>query len=196
MAPRRPLFGTLLLALAVVLAQLGALSCEGDTLRLRGSVACLDCAAGHDLSGVVVAVKCAGDDGTGLHAAQTDGRGNFNVAMPASASACAARVLGAAEQLCAPQRLTVARVVPGRRLGSSYYALGSHLAFFTGCGPSVSSAGATTTLAASDQREPMPPAMQTPVGSLPRAEGNSPPFGMGGLPLIYFFPFLPIIGIP
>jgi hypothetical protein len=47
MAPRSPLVwirGGLFLLVAIVL---GALS--GETLR--GSVACLDCAAGHDLSG-------------------------------------------------------------------------------------------------------------------------------------------------
>nr|ACG41812.1 hypothetical protein [Zea mays] len=88
--PRLPLVGALLLLLAVAL---GAVPCESAALRLRGSVACLDCDEEHDLSGVVVAVKCAGDDdgGAGLHAAQTDGRGNFDVAVPAAASASGAR---------------------------------------------------------------------------------------------------------
>ena len=52
MAPRFPLVlvGALLLLLAVAL---GAVPCESAAAapRLRGSVACLDCAAGHDLSG-------------------------------------------------------------------------------------------------------------------------------------------------
>ena len=48
MAPRVPLVGALLLLLAVAL---GAVPCESAAPRLRGSVACLDCAAGHDLSG-------------------------------------------------------------------------------------------------------------------------------------------------
>uniref|UniRef100_A0A453CQ00 Uncharacterized protein n=1 Tax=Aegilops tauschii subsp. strangulata TaxID=200361 RepID=A0A453CQ00_AEGTS len=39
--------GRRLLLLAVVLSQLGALSCQ----TLRGSVTCLDCPAGHHLSG-------------------------------------------------------------------------------------------------------------------------------------------------
>uniref|UniRef100_A0A0A9B6G8 Uncharacterized protein n=1 Tax=Arundo donax TaxID=35708 RepID=A0A0A9B6G8_ARUDO len=203
MAPRLPLVGALLLLLllAVVLAQLGALSCEGDSLRLRGFrrlPRALDCAAGQDLSGVVVAAKCAGDDGTGLPAAESDVRGDFEMAMPASASPCAARVLGATEQLCAPQGLTVARVVPERRHGSSY-ALGSRLAFFTRCGASGFSAGVVTTTAAGDQgHAPRVPASRPKpsAGSTPRAGGKSPPIGMGGLPLIYFFPFLPIIGIP
>jgi hypothetical protein len=42
--PRLPL----VLLLIVVL---GALSCKGEASRLHGSVTCLDCAAGHDLSG-------------------------------------------------------------------------------------------------------------------------------------------------
>jgi hypothetical protein len=42
--PRLPL----VLLLTVVL---GALSCKGEASRLHGSVTCLDCAAGHDLSG-------------------------------------------------------------------------------------------------------------------------------------------------
>ncbi|OEL12796.1 hypothetical protein BAE44_0026185 [Dichanthelium oligosanthes] len=222
MAPRLlPLVVVALLLLVLAVAVQG----EGDAPRLRGSVACLDCAAGHDLSGVVVAVKCAGgyggDDGAGLHAAQTDGRGAFDVAMPTAASLssppatpCAARVLGGTEQLCAPRGLAVARVVPDRAPGSSY-ALGSRLAFFTRCRPASggSAAVATTMDAADDQQQqgqgdaprvrvpeprPMPPAMRTPASPPPRAGGNdSPPFGMGGgLPLIYFFPFIPIIGIP
>lgn len=163
MAPRR-----LLLLLAVVLAQLGALACE----TLRGAVTCLDCAPGRDLSGVVVAVKCGVGDGAGLHAAQTDDCGNFEVAVPAAqaASRCAARVLGGPEQLCAPQRFTVARVVAaGQEPGS--YVLGSRLAVFTRCG-----------------------ALATMVAR-PRAGRSSPPYDLG-LPLIYFFPFIPIIGIP
>nr|CAB3446792.1 unnamed protein product [Digitaria exilis] len=208
-APRLPLVGALLLVLTAL-----AVSSEGGAAapRLRGSVACLDCAAGHDLSGVVVAVKCAGDDG--LRAAQTDGRGAFDVAVPAVASPtpCAARVLGGTEQLCAPRGLAVAHVVPAGRMpdpssSSSSYALGSRLAVFTRCRPATGGSAAATTMDAPDQQQQprvpaarrMPPAVQTPVvGAPPRAGGNaSPPFGMGsGLPLIYFFPFVPIIGIP
>lgn len=46
--PRLPLVGALLLLLAVAL---GAVPCESAALRLRGSVACLDCDEEHDLSG-------------------------------------------------------------------------------------------------------------------------------------------------
>lgn len=46
--PRLPLAGALLLLLAVAL---GAVPCESAALRLRGSVACLDCDEEHDLSG-------------------------------------------------------------------------------------------------------------------------------------------------
>ncbi|KAG8070914.1 hypothetical protein GUJ93_ZPchr0006g45533 [Zizania palustris] len=183
---RHGLLLVVILQLAVVHAQRG----EGDTLR--GSVACLDCAPDHDLSGVVVAVKCR--DGAGLRAAQTDGRGNFNVVVPAGGqqpSPCAARVLGGADQLCAPERLTVSPVVAGREPGS--YALGSRLAVFTRC-------GALAKMAASGDQTPAQPRVprtprQTPAASPPRAGGTIPPFGPG-LPLIYFFPFLPIIGIP
>ena len=167
--------------------------------------------------GVVVAVRC----GAGiLRAAQTDARGAFDVAMPAaaaptsssSATPCAARILGATEQLCAPRGLAVARVVPARAASpASSYALGSPLAFFTArCRPasaSGASAVATTTDAAPDQQrqrvpppaQPALPEMQAPVGAPPRAGGDTslPPFGVGGgLPLIFFFPFIPIIGIP
>lgn len=219
MAPRLTLVGAHLLLLVL------AVSGEGDAPRLRGSVACLDCAAGHDLSGVVVAVKCAGDGGGAgaLHAAETDGLGAFDMAMPAAVSSsgasgatpCAARVLGATEHLCAPRGLAVARVVPARAPGSSsssHYALGSRLAVFTRCRQTTGGgSAAATTMDAPDRqqgdaprvaapRRPMPPALQTPpvVSAPPRAGGNgSPPFGMGGgLPLIYFFPFIPIIGIP
>ncbi|CAN6272921.1 unnamed protein product [Urochloa humidicola] len=211
MARRLPLAGALLLVLAL------GVSSEGDephAPRLRGSVACLDCAAGHDLSGAVVAVRCAGDGG--LHAAHTDALGAFDVAMPAAAPSstpCAARILGATtEQLCAPGGLAVARVVPapGAPGPSSSYALGSRLAVFTRCGQATGGGGsavAATTMDARDRQDAprvpelrsMPPAMQTPVvRAAPRAGGNGspPPYGVGGVPLIFFFPFIPIIGIP
>ncbi|KAM0889545.1 hypothetical protein ACQ4PT_027624 [Festuca glaucescens] len=196
MAPRPPLVwirGGLFLLVAVVLAQLGALS--GETLR--GSVACLDCAAGHDLSGVVVAVQCRGLEGDSaeLHAAQTDGGGSFGVAMPEApdVSRCAARVLGGTEQLCAPKSLTVARVVAGREPGS--YALGSRLAVFTRCGALAATMAAT---GGGDQRPPPTPALRLPsppARTAPRVGRSSPPYGLG-IPLIYVFPFIPIIGIP
>ncbi|XP_002452213.1 uncharacterized protein LOC8064224 [Sorghum bicolor] len=221
MAPRFPL----VLVGALLAVALGAVPCESAAAapRLRGSVACLDCAAGHDLSGVVVAVKCAGNGdggGAGMHAAQTDGGGNFDVAVPgASASSasqpCAARVLGATEQLCAPQRLTVARVVPARArapgsAAAASYVLGSRLAFFTRCAAATGSSAVATTMAADrdhhhnqgnappePELRPTAPAVPTPVSPPPFAGGgNSPPFGFGGLPLIVFFPFIPIIGIP
>ena len=49
MAPRFPL----VLVGAHLAVALGAVPCESAAAapRLRGSVACLDCAAGHDLSG-------------------------------------------------------------------------------------------------------------------------------------------------
>ncbi|KAM3369437.1 hypothetical protein ACQJBY_017366 [Aegilops geniculata] len=195
MAPRLPLLwarGRRLLLLAVVLSQLGALSCQ----TLRGSVACLDCPAGRHLSGVVVAVECSGVDGggTGLRVVvRTDGGGNFSVAVPESvpASRCAARVLGGTEQLCAPRRLTVARVVVVGRPGS--YMLGSRLAVFTRCG------GAVATMSAGGgggQTSPPRLAPRLPSPSLPPLFGrSSPPYGLG-IPLIYVFPFIPIIGIP
>jgi len=135
-----------------------------------------------------------------------------------SATPCAARILGATEQLCAPRGLAVARVVPARAASpASSYALGSPLAFFAArCrpGPASGSSGsavATTTNDAPDQQRqrdaprvppparPAPPEMQAPGGAPPRAGGNTspPPFGVGGgLPLIFFFPFIPILGIP
>lgn len=152
------------------------------------------CANVH-LPGVVVAVECSGVDGSGAGAhvvAQTDSGGNFGVVVPwAPASRCAARVLGGKEQLCAPQRLTVARVVIAGRPGS--YALGSRLAVFTRCG------GAVATMSAgggSGQRSPPRLAPQLPSPSLPPLVGrSSPPYGLG-IPLIHIFPFIPIIGIP
>lgn len=168
---------------------------------------------------MVVAVKCAGDsDGSaGLHAAQTDGRGNFDVAVPAEASAsgapCAARVLGATEQLCAPWGLTVARVVPARGPGSaSYpasYVLGSRLAFFTRCAAASGGSAVAATMADRDRQggnapppmepalRPTPPEARTPAWTPPSRGGNRPPFSFGGLPpFFFFFPFIPIIGIP
>jgi hypothetical protein len=143
---------------------------------------------------VVVAVQCRGVEGhsAGLHAAQTDGGGSFGVAMPEAPDVlwCAARVLGGTEQLCAPQSLTVARIVAGREPGS--YALGSRLAVFTRCG------ALAATMAGGDKQPPPTPAMRLPsppAMSAPRIGRSSPPYGLG-IPLIYVFPFIPIIGIP
>ncbi|RLN07315.1 hypothetical protein C2845_PM11G06690 [Panicum miliaceum] len=182
--------------------------------RQTVTCACVFCIAPYVVPGVVVAVRCAGGPGGAglLRAAQTDSRGAFDVAMPATApTPCAARVLGATEQLCAPRGLAVARVVPGGAASPSSYALGSPLAFFTTrCRPASGGSAAATTMDAPDRQRqrdaprvppaarPAPPAMQAPVGAPPRAGGDgSSPFGVGGgLPLIFFFPFIPIIGIP
>ncbi|KAK3158103.1 hypothetical protein QOZ80_2AG0132960 [Eleusine coracana subsp. coracana] len=153
--------------------------------------------------GVIVAVKCASDnnDTATLHAAETDARGTFHVAMPASPlgwSPCAARVLGATQRLCAPPGLTVARVVVPERapaassFSSSSYALGSRLAFFTRCG----AATMTMTMAARDEEQPAAPRVPSPGPWPPVGGSGRSPYGMGGLPLIFFFPFVPIIGIP
>ncbi|CAM0948130.1 unnamed protein product [Alopecurus aequalis] len=162
-----------LLLVAVVLAQLHTLSCD----TLRGSVTCLDCDEGHHLSGVVVAVQCRDFH---RHGQEMDSGGNFDVAMPeVSVSRCVARVLGGTEKLCAPQKLTVARIVAGREPDS--YTLGSRLAIFTRC-------GVLATMATSEKRPPSASPPRLPSSS-------SPPNGLG-VPLIYVFPFIPIIGIP
>ncbi|XP_040376427.1 protein argonaute 12 [Oryza brachyantha] len=200
--------GVLLLFFVVVVVQAqqrggGGGGGGGGGTTLRGSVACLDCAPGHDLSGVVVAVRCGGGDGAvQLRAAQTDERGGFDVAVPADGGGgghgrrrCAARVLGGAEQLCAPGRLAVAPVVAPAEPGS--YALGSRLAVLTRCGGAVA---ATTAAATGSDQSPAPPrARRTPTTrrTQPRpGRGTGRPYDGPGLPLIYFFPFLPIIGIP
>uniref|UniRef100_A0A0D9YT81 Uncharacterized protein n=1 Tax=Oryza glumipatula TaxID=40148 RepID=A0A0D9YT81_9ORYZ len=82
MAPRLAVLVALALAAAAAVAH-GEAGVRGAG-TLRGYVACLDCAPGHDLSGVVVAVRCGGGDGGvgQLRAAQTDERGGFDVAVP------------------------------------------------------------------------------------------------------------------
>jgi hypothetical protein len=155
---------------------------------------------------VVVAVKCAAgnnnDTDLHLHAAETDASGTFDVVMPASSSPgslCAAKVLGATQWLCAPPGLPVARVVVPERApagSSSSYTLVSRLAFFTRCG---ANSAAAATMAARDQGQHAAPRVPSPtpvMRSPPPAGGSGSPYGMGGLPLIYFFPFIPIIGIP
>uniref|UniRef100_A0A0D9VGP3 Uncharacterized protein n=1 Tax=Leersia perrieri TaxID=77586 RepID=A0A0D9VGP3_9ORYZ len=192
MAPR--LAATVVVVFFLVVAAHARLGEGGGTLR--GSVGCLDCAPGHDLSGVVVAVRCGGGAApAGLRAAQTDERGGFEVAVPANVDdgvrrghpRCAARVLGGAEQLCA---------------------LGSRLAVFTRCGGAVATTTTTTMAAeaaagAGEQKSPATPRSprtptprQTPAGTTSPPRGATPRYDGPGLPLIYFFPFLPIIGIP
>lgn len=156
-------------------------------------------------AGVVVAVRCGGGDGGvgQLRAAQTDERGGFDVAVPAAGGddvdgrrshpRCAARVLGGAEQLCAPGRLAVAPVVAaGGREKHGSYALASSLAVFTRCGGGA--LASSTAAATGNGQSPAPPRARR---ATPRAgRATSPPYAGPGLPLIYFFPFLPIIGIP
>lgn len=153
-----------------------------------------------------MAVRCGGGDGGvgQLRAAQTDERGGFDVAVPAAGGddvdgrrshpRCAARVLGGAEQLCAPGRLAVAPVVAaGGREKHGSYALASSLAVFTRCGGGGALASSTAAATGNGQ-SPAPPRARR---ATPRAgRATPPPYAGPGLPLIYFFPFLPIIGIP
>uniref|UniRef100_A0A0E0CLJ6 Uncharacterized protein n=1 Tax=Oryza meridionalis TaxID=40149 RepID=A0A0E0CLJ6_9ORYZ len=204
MAPRLAVVVVVALAAAVAHGEAGVRGAG----TLRGSVACLDCAPGHDLSGVVVAVRCGGGGGGGggagqLRAAQTDERGGFDVAVPAGGGdvvdgrrshphqRCAARVLGGAEQLCAPGGLAVAPVVAAAGPEHGSYALASSLAVFTRCG---GGGLASTAAATGNGQSPAPPRARR---ATPRAgRATPPPYAGPGLPLIYFFPFLPIIGIP
>lgn len=192
-AARRLSFaGALVLCLAV---QQIAAAMSSQTLR--GTVACLDCTPQRNLSGVVVAVKCA--NGTALRAAETDGRGRFEVAVPApapgsaSGSRCAARILGGPEQLCALRRFAASRVVvAGRSRRPGSYALASRLAVFTRCASAstTDAAVATTTTATATAETTL---------AMARLPGIDSPLDYNlGLPLSLLFPFLPIVsgGIP
>ncbi|KQJ82529.1 uncharacterized protein LOC100827343 [Brachypodium distachyon] len=210
--------GALVLCLAA--AQIAA---AGSSDTLRGTVACLDCAQQRNLSGVVVAVKCA--NGTGVRAAETDGQGRFEVAVPASrskpGSPCAARILGGPEQLCAPPRFAASRVVVAHaRPGGGSYALTSPLGVFTQCGSATAPSGepekattaadapekATTAAGAPEKATTAADAPETATAAADdgtaletakpvRLPGIDSPLDYNmGLPLNLFFPFFPVVG--
>ncbi|TVU29860.1 hypothetical protein EJB05_21448 [Eragrostis curvula] len=160
--PRLPLVGApFLLLVAVVFAQLGSMStCAGEARRLHGFVACLDCDAGHDLSG-----SSAPRSGSARR------RG-----LRSRASCRGGRLL-------APLPTRLAPASPSSRGGGDRWRHGSD------------NDGRPVTRGVQAPRVPSP-RPRTPVRSPPPAGGSGSPYGMGGLPLIYFFPFIPIIGIP
>ncbi|XP_010931111.1 uncharacterized protein [Elaeis guineensis] len=167
---------------------------------LKGSVACFDCTS-HNLAGVFVAVKCNHEKR--LLPALTNNKGYFEVEIPTKSSPpsssppdCLVRLLGGPEQLCSFKKSMTSKIVKAQGLEESY-ALATPLTFFRSC-PSHADQNWHPDMT-SDAGTPRPPnarAPRAPNAGPARPDGLPLPRDLELPPLIYFFPFIPIIGIP
>ncbi|KAG0492073.1 hypothetical protein HPP92_005471 [Vanilla planifolia] len=176
-------------------------------ILLKGSVTCGDCSPSYNLSGVRIAVRCANNRMP--YYAVTNAKGQFEVHISSRSSPppprnCTANLLGGPTQLCAFKKSMASRVVSvNSGGGESSGALQTPLAFFTSCqkmmeGSRVEKSGGKA--AAGEQKAPNR-GSTSPSGTPPTGGRNylPPPesYGLPPLPpLIYIFPFVPIIGIP
>ncbi|XP_020573394.1 uncharacterized protein LOC110019875 [Phalaenopsis equestris] len=161
---------------------------------LSGSVSCMDCSPSHDLSGISLAVNCGGQKTQSY--ALTNINGQFLISVPnppPPPSDCSVNLLGARTQLCGFKNSITSKIIAinsSIKSSNSSYALQTPLAFFTSCQKIIEQAKLEKTNGANNGG-----------GAGLRARGpQSPPaegFGLPPLPpLIYVFPFIPIIGIP
>ncbi|XP_010271608.1 PREDICTED: uncharacterized protein LOC104607635 [Nelumbo nucifera] len=154
--------------------------------QVKGSVSCLDCTHHESLSGLKVVVKC--DKVKKLSMATTDNTGSFETELPTDSSVpssnCLAKLLGGPRQLCSYKKNLVSKIVKAHETDA--YTISTPLNFYTSCSqesknPSSPSSSSST---------------QTPeIGSSKTINIPLPP-EWGLAPSSYYFPFLPIIGIP
>ncbi|KAG1369711.1 putative Pollen Ole e 1 allergen and extensin family protein [Cocos nucifera] len=143
--------------------------------------------------GVVVAVKCNHEKK--LLPALTNNKGYFEVEIPTKSSPpssspphCLVRLLGGPEQLCSFNKSMTSKIVKAQGLKESY-ALATPLTFFRSC-PSHADQNWRPD-ETSDAGAP-----RVPNAGPPRPDGLPLPKDWILPPLIYVFPFIPIIGIP
>ncbi|XP_022851388.1 uncharacterized protein LOC111373140 [Olea europaea var. sylvestris] len=149
---------------------------------LKGSVTCLDCNTHYDLSGIQVLVKCA--NVKKLAAAYTEEDGTFEIKLPSGSSAspnCLAKIMGGPHQLYTPRKNSVSTI--DKADGSGYYTIHKSLNFYKSCPLALKDQGKCVATANEDFG-----ASKTVDLPLPSEWGFAP--------TSYYFPFLPIIGIP
>ncbi|KAL2536386.1 Pollen Ole e 1 allergen and extensin family protein [Forsythia ovata] len=151
---------------------------------LKGSVTCLDCNTHYDLSGIQVLVKCA--NVKKLAAAYTEEDGSFETELPSDSSSaspkCLARIMGGPNQLYSSRKNSVSLIVKANE--SEYYTTHKSLNLYTSC-PLALKCGAGAAAAATNKDFGASKTVDLPL-----------PSEWGLAPTSYYFPYLPIIGIP
>ncbi|CAH9094018.1 unnamed protein product [Cuscuta epithymum] len=144
---------------------------------IKGSVSCMDCVSHHDISGIMVSVKC--DEGKKLATvAFTKEDGSFETTLtsnpPVSAASCRAKILGGAQQLYVHKTTSESKII--KSLGPSPYTTSEPLRFYTECPNKKCGAPGDLVFGSSKTID------------LPKEWGLAP--------TSYYMPFIPIIGIP
>ncbi|XP_028086431.1 uncharacterized protein LOC114287319 [Camellia sinensis] len=167
------------LIFALVLARVELSACH----VLKGSVTCLDCNPHYDLSDIKVLVKCS--QVKKLAMATTTENGTFETELPSDAQPppsfnCLASVFGGPSQLYVSRKNMVSRTT--KLSQSDSYTISTPLKFHTSC-----------PLANKDTAKCGP--QNAVIGSSKTVDLPLPP-EWGLAPTSYYFPFMPIIGIP
>ncbi|XP_057806539.1 uncharacterized protein LOC131021384 [Salvia miltiorrhiza] len=173
-----------LLASVLVLALVNAEHELYSSQVLEGSVNCLDCPRGSDLSGLQVLVKC--DKVKKLAMAYTEEDGSFTTALPsdgdaaaaAAPSNCMAKIMGGPQQLYISGKDSVVKIANAKEKGAGHFTTSTPLTFYKSC-PAKGRCGGKDMGFASSKTVDVP---------LPREWGLAPSS--------YYVPFIPIIGIP
>ncbi|KAL1203476.1 hypothetical protein V5N11_026601 [Cardamine amara subsp. amara] len=135
---------------------------------VEGKVSCFDCPNDYDYSGITVGVSCSHTNTR--FTVTTDKKGEFMSELPSGIKPnCVAELKGGFKQLYASKKNVKSEIV---NLGGDKYGLSSKLIFLKSCPRSLGSFGSSKTVDL-----PVPPEW-------------------GLAPTSYYFPFLPIIGIP
>ncbi|CAI9105674.1 OLC1v1004652C1 [Oldenlandia corymbosa var. corymbosa] len=175
MAPSIALFFTLVLLTGIQVS---------TSHLLKGSVTCLDCNAHDDLSGIKVLIKCS--NVRKMVVATTTEEGTFETDLPKDSTTktttpnCLAKILGGPSLLYTSGTKTISRVTKLKE-HDEYYTNSQPLNFYTSC-PSKQEAKCASM---ADKEFGSSKTVDVP---LPREWGLAPSS--------YYFPFIPIIGIP
>ncbi|XP_051113460.1 uncharacterized protein LOC127239389 [Andrographis paniculata] len=155
---------------------------------LKGSVACLDCAHGVDLSGFQVLVKC--DSSKKLAMTYTRQDGTFDTELPSDGQnvskssnpdKCMAKIMGGPHQFYIRTNNAIIPVVKSIEFGHS--TVSKPLGFYKNCPPKSKCDAKDFGFEASEVKKPLP--------------GQGQGEGEVHDPSTYnYIPFFPIVGIP
>ncbi|KAK9058661.1 hypothetical protein SSX86_023503 [Deinandra increscens subsp. villosa] len=147
---------------------------------LKGSVTCLDCPSGSDLSGINILIKCT--QVKNLAMATTNVHGTFETQLPSNH--CQAKILGGPKQLYISRKTMVTSLMTAVHETDS--TTSRPLSFYTSCPMSQNHDGKCG--ARKD-------AIKRNIGSSKTMDLPLPK-EWGLAPSSYYVPFIPIIGIP
>ncbi|XP_023542373.1 uncharacterized protein LOC111802294 [Cucurbita pepo subsp. pepo] len=164
--------------LLMVLARTQLAQCN----TLKANISCLDCQSNYDFSGNMIVVNCK--NVKNLSVAITEANGSFKTTLPsdmasddseAAPSNCIAKLTGGPHQLYASRKGMSSTVI--KRTNSNFFTLANALTFST-CKHNTKCLSIKNFVADSKTIDlPLPPEWGFP-------------------PTSYYFPVLPIIGIP